>query len=189
MAKQCPCFQKYKKCQGSHHSLLHKEFTMRSSRSGQSLQCSLTREDPSVVTTHTSQSGRQRQVSLMTCQVIAVRHDGTSICLVYFGASCAASPPTVKPVHSGGKTHEIDALLIRTITSNIPSCSVTINKDWKHLSNLILADLGFGVPGSVDILLSANVLSRTVFHGWRFVTSGSPSAIRTTFGWVLAGSV
>ena len=60
---------------------------------------------------------------------------------------------SVKPVHSGGKTHKIEALIFRKITSNIPSCSVAFNQDWKQLSNLTLADPEFGVPGSVDILL------------------------------------
>ena len=96
---------------------------------------------------------------------------------------------TVKPVHSGRKTHKIEAFVLRKITSNIPSCSVAFNKDWKYLSNLTLADPEFGVPGSVDILLGADVFSRTVLHDRRFGPSGSPSAIKTTFGWVLAGSV
>ena len=95
----------------------------------------------------------------------------------------------VKPVHSGGKTYKVEAFVLRKISSNIPSCSVVFNKDWKHLSNLTLADPEFGVPGSVNILLREDVFSRTVLHGRRFGPSGSPSAIKTTFGWVLAGSV
>ena len=87
---------------------------------------------------------------------------------------------TVKPVHSGGKTHEIKALVLRTITSNIPSSSVAFDKDWKYLSNLTLADPQFGVPG---------VFSRTVLQSRQFGHSGSPLAIKTTLGWVLAGSV
>ena len=58
---------------------------------------------------------------------------------------------TVKPVHSGGKTHKIEALVLQKIMSNIPSGSVAFNKKWKHLSNLTLADPEFGVPGSMDI--------------------------------------
>ena len=65
-----------------------------------------------------------------------------------------------------------------------------LNKDWKYLSNLTLTDSEFGVPGSVDIVLGADVFSsRTVLQGRRFGPSGSPSAIKTTLGWVLAGSV
>ena len=36
---------------------------------------------------------------------------------------------TVKPVHSGGKMHKFEALVLQKITSNIPSYSVVSNKD------------------------------------------------------------
>ena len=96
---------------------------------------------------------------------------------------------TVKPVHTGGKTHKIEALVLRKITSNIPSCSVAFNQVWKHLSNFTLVNPEFGIPGSVDILFGTDVFSQTVLHGQRFGPSGSPLTINTTFGWVLAGSV
>ena len=59
---------------------------------------------------------------------------------------------------------------------------MAFDKDWKNLSNLSLADTDFGVPGSVDILLRADVFSRIVLHGWQLSPSGSPSAIKTTLG-------
>ena len=88
---------------------------------------------------------------------------------------------TMKPVHSGEKMHKIEALVLRKITLNIPSCSVAFSKDWKHLSNLTLADPEFGVPGSMDILLGADVFSHMVLHGRRFGPSESLPAINTTF--------
>ena len=91
--------------------------------------------------------------------------------------------------NSGGKTHKIEALVLRRIMSNIASCSVAFNQDWKHVSNSTLGYPEFGVPGSVDNLLGADVFSRAVLHGRQFGPLGSPSAIKTTFGWVLAGSV
>ena len=96
---------------------------------------------------------------------------------------------TVKPVHSGGETHKIEALALCKITSNIPSCSVAFYQDWKHLSILTLADPEFGVPGSVDILLGEDVFSCIVHHNWQFGPSGSPLSIKTTFSWVLTSSV
>ena len=66
---------------------------------------------------------------------------------------------------------------------------MAFNKDGKHLSNLTLADPEFGVPGSVDILLKADVFSFTVLHSQRFGPSGSLSAIKIISGWVLASSV
>ena len=75
---QCPFSQKCKKCRRSHHPLLHKDWTEKPFRCGQSSQSSETREDPTVVMTHTTQSGRQQQVLLMTCQIIVVKSNGTS---------------------------------------------------------------------------------------------------------------
>ena len=66
---------------------------------------------------------------------------------------------------------------------------IGLQQGSKHSSNLTLADPEFGVPGSVDILLGADVFSRMVLHGRRFGPSGSPSAIKTIFCWVMAGSV
>ena len=68
-----------RKCRGSHHSSFNKELTTRSSESGQSSQSSEARENSMVVTTHTSQSGHQQQVLLITCQVILVGPDDTSL--------------------------------------------------------------------------------------------------------------
>ena len=64
-----------------------------------------------------------------------------------------------------------------------------IQQGLKAPANLTLADPEFGVPGSVDILLRADVFSRMVLHGRWFSHSGSPLAIKTTFSWALAGSV
>ena len=85
--------------------------------------------------------------------------------------------------------HKIEALVLHKITSNIPSCSVPFNKNWKHLSNVTLADPEFRVPGSMDIVLGVDVFSHTKIHSRWLGPSGSPSAIKMTFGWVLAGSV
>ena len=80
---------------------------------------------------------------------------------------------TMKPVHYGVKTRKIEALVLRKITPKIPSYSVVFNNDWKYLSNQTLTNPDFEVPGSKDILLRADVFSRTVLHGQRFGPSGS----------------
>ena len=55
--------------------------------------------------------------------------------------------------------------------------------------DLELADLDFGTPCSIDILLGAEIFSRTVLYGQQFGPLGTPSAFKTTFGWVLAGTI
>ena len=51
-----------------------------------------------------------------------------------------------------------------------------------------MADPDYGTPKAVDLLLGADIFSRVVLHGRRFGPSGSPSAFKTQFGWVLAGT-
>ena len=108
--------------------------------------------------------------------------------------SCTASTPAssttgfngeqkAKPVYFGGKTHKVEVLVLWKIMSNIPSCSVAFNWDWKHLSNLTLANPEFGVAGNVDIFLGADVFTHSASRP-AVGPSGSPSAIKMTFGWV-----
>ena len=52
-----------------------------------------------------------------------------------------------------------------------------------------LADPDFETPGSIDLLLGADIFGRAMLNGRRHGPSGSPSAFKTHFGWVLAGTV
>lgn len=95
----------------------------------------------------------------------------------------------VTDARQSGKVHSVQALVLTKITSNTPACPVLENRDWTHLTDLSLADPDYGTPGSVDLLLGADVFGRVVLHGRRFGPSGTPSAFKTQFGWVLTGSV
>lgn len=92
-------------------------------------------------------------------------------------------------VGSGSKIMMIEALVLRKITTNVPHRPVVMDRRWRHLNGLKLADPGFGVPGGVDLLLGVDVFNRTLLHGRRFGPWGSPSAFKTRFGWVLVGEV
>ena len=56
------------------------------------------------------------------------------------------------------------------------------------MTNLTLADPDYGISGSVDLLLGADMSSRVVFQGWRFGPPGTPTAFKTQFGLVLTGT-
>ena len=88
-----------------------------------------------------------------------------------------------------GKALDVEALVLPKITSVLPSHPIPYSRKWKHLTNISLADPDFGTPGSVDLLLGADVFGRAVLHGRRFGPSGTPSAFKTCFGWVLAGVI
>ena len=93
----------------------------------------------------------------------------------------------VAGVRGSGKQIEVDASILPQVTADLPTIPVCPVTRWKHLSDLELADPGYGVPAQVDILLGGKVFSKAVLHGRRFGPSGAPSAFKTCFGWVLNG--
>ena len=67
------------------------------------------------------------------------------------------------------------------------SCDLPVPFNWKwdHISDIQLADPGFGTPGKIDLLLGVNVFTDVMCHDRQTGPPGSPVA----FGWVLAGSI
>ena len=51
-----------------------------------------------------------------------------------------------------------------------------------------MADPEFGQPGKIDVLLGVEIFVDIMCHGRRRGRPGSPTAIETMFGWVLAGN-
>ena len=88
-----------------------------------------------------------------------------------------------------GKQFDVEAIVLSNITSNIPSEPVSLKPEWNRLMGLSLADPDFGKPGRIDLLLGSDIFDLVVFYRRRFGPHGAPSAYKTSFGWVLAGSV
>ena len=64
-----------------------------------------------------------------------------------------------------------------------------LDAKWKHLSDIQLADPDFGSPSKIDLLLGVDIFITVLLNGRRFGPPGSPTALETDFGWVLAGGV
>ena len=95
----------------------------------------------------------------------------------------------ISRVGQGGKIMDVEAIVLPKVTSDLPTHAISFQQEWKHLTRLDLADPEFGTPGRVDLLLGTEVFSRAVLHGRRYGPPGTPSAFKTCFGWVLAGTV
>ena len=98
--------------------------------------------------------------------------------LVNFSVSSSSRPE---------KKFSISAIVIPRVTRNLPISSVHFHSSWKHLDGLQLADPTFGNPSAVDLLLGVDVFTNTLLNGRRSGPPGSPTALQTEFGWVLAG--
>ena len=94
----------------------------------------------------------------------------------------------LSPVHCPNKKFAVTAVIVSCVTSNLPLQPTPVDQKWKHLSGLQLADPSFGQPGRIDLLLGVEVFAEVLLHGRRCGGPGSPVALETQFGWVLAGS-
>ena len=87
-----------------------------------------------------------------------------------------------------GRKIDLTAIVVPRVTCDLPLYPVPLGLDWKHVTDLSLADPQFGQPGRIDILLGVNVFTDVLLHGRRNRPPGSPVAFETEFGWVLSGS-
>ena len=95
----------------------------------------------------------------------------------------------ISPTTCNSKCKEISvtAVIVPRITYNLPLKSMELDAKWKHLSNIQLADPGFGSPGKIDLLLGVDIFIAILLNGRLFGLLGSPAALETDLGWVLAG--
>ena len=93
----------------------------------------------------------------------------------------------ISPVHSPDQKINVSAIVVPRVTCDLPVSPISFNSEWDHLSNIRLSDPTFGSPGRVDILLGIDIFTSVLQQGRRFGPAGSPVAIKTRLGWVLAG--
>ncbi len=79
---------------------------------------------------------------------------------------------------------EVNAIVVPRVTRDLPVQPVQLNSSWNHLAGLYLSDPDFGRPSKIDILLGVDVYASAMLQGGQ---PGTPVALETKFGWVLAG--
>ena len=106
-------------------------------------------------------------------------------------SSTQAYPVTKFEIRSSlslGHKHKVTAVVVPRVTCDLPVRTIPFHKEWKHLKGLQLANPDFGKPGRIDILLGVEIFVNVVYQGRRKGPQGSPTALETEFGWVLAGN-
>lgn len=83
---------------------------------------------------------------------------------------------------------ETSAVVLKKLTNLLPSCPITV-ENCTNLSKLQLADPNYSTPGSIDMLLGADVYPKIILEGIQKLGIGCPVAQNTVFGWVLSGPV
>ena len=94
----------------------------------------------------------------------------------------------IKSVDSEDVISEVNALVMKSLTSYAPSLSIK-NPDWSHIRGLKLADPGFSNNRRIDLVLGADLYPSILLEGCLIGPKNAPMAQNTKFGWILSGPV
>lgn len=137
--------------------------------------------------------GSQTNVITQRCvQRLRLKPSRTSLSIFGLGqlssrvSNCVSC--TIRPRGQMSPTFEVDTVVLPKICADMPNSFVPI-QDWQYISNLKLADPGFNVPSSVDMLLGAEIFSLILRDGRVQGGFNQPIAINTALGWILFGRI
>ena len=94
----------------------------------------------------------------------------------------------VSTLIGSGKDFDVSAVVIPHVTCPLPTSSPPPESNWSHIEGLQLADPTYWQPGAVDLLLGVDIFVSSLLHSQRSGALGTPTALETEFGWVLAGN-
>ena len=86
-----------------------------------------------------------------------------------------------------GPRWKVEAAVHPKLTIKSLALPVSINRNWRDLSGLHLADPEFGVHGNIDVFLGVDMFSQLVRQGQ--LQGCSFMALDICFGWVFFGTV
>ena len=94
----------------------------------------------------------------------------------------------ISSMRSSGQKHKGNAFIVPQTTGDLPVYTLPHIQSWKHLDGLTLADPDYNKTGRIDVLLGIGVFVHVIPYSGRSGPYGSPTALNTAFGWVLAGN-
>lgn len=95
----------------------------------------------------------------------------------------------ISPTHNTMRKLSMTAVVVPKVTCDLPLHPVQCSTKWKHILGIRLADPHFCRPGRIDLLLGVDIFMAVLRQGRRTGPPGSPIAIETELGWVIAGKI
>ena len=95
---------------------------------------------------------------------------------------------SVLPTYDQSKVFNVVAIIVPRVTCDLPLCSFSSATDWSHIEGSTLADPQFTTKSRIDILLGVEIFSQILCSGQQTGVCGTPNAVETQLGWVLAGA-
>lgn len=130
-------------------------------------------------------------VSRRLVQFLGIRPAATSMTISGIGQTQAPKPLgqvnfTFGSLQDSSFSMEINAIVLPHVAHTLPSRTVMVNQ--KLVTDLNLADPSYGTPGSIDVLLSANVFADLTLPSVRKRPDAPTVALQTKLGWVIFGA-
>lgn len=210
MSKDCRSSHRCRSCQKSHHTLLHVDSlddahssTVSSNTAAGVIPDILLMTFQALVNTQDGSTVKIRGlldsassasfISERLAQILHLPRSNHQVTISGIAGLSDHSPlrsvtaVNVSSIYSPGNTLTVTTIIIPQVTCNLPIHHVNSKSSWTHLSDLPLADLEFGVPGKIDLLLGVDVYADIILQGRQSGPPGTPTAFETIFGWVLSG--
>lgn len=122
-----------------------------------------------------------RRLNLHTKQ-ISIAVSGINNVMSNIKFQCQVS---IQSQHNNFKT-SLHCLVIDSISGLLPSCPIDRSM-MKIPENILLADPSFYKPGTIDMLIGANIFWDTLLIGQIKLGCSLPVLQKTVFGWVVSG--
>ncbi|KAK9752867.1 Pao retrotransposon peptidase [Popillia japonica] len=116
--------------------------------------------------------------------VSGISNCATSNCATSIKSKCTVK---CKSKHND-YSFSIDCLVVPEISGYLPQFKFDISS-WRIPANIELADPRFNTPGSIDVLLGANIFWNLLQIGRVTLGFDKPLLQKTRLGWILAGSI
>ena len=205
IAKQCKSLHKCKKCQRSHHTLLHMEdqentglqvvsnAAVRLKSSSFLMTCRVLVTSPNEARALLDNASSASFITQHLAQSLNLPSSRQSIHVSGIAGVSPGGPAQtvaslqISSIVSDSEKINLSAIVVPKVTCDLPLSTVHFDPNWKHLTGLSLADPDFGKPGKIDLLLGVDIFVDVLLNGRRTGFSGFPVALETRLGWVLSG--